>query len=159
MWLQRQQSPEDLDAICCQQGTIVSFTMFVAFSVCFPMFVAFSRYIFVPSYRLGLDLPMRGQVCHFLGPTMHNGISIHQLLLNTLISPRVVTLLKNTYPRYPGPTGPDPSHVGAAYFGLVPKYQNQCFMTKRVLITLFAKVQEHCRGHTFSRKMHGVCAS
>ena len=149
MWLQRQQSPEDLDAICCQQGTIVSF----------PMFVAFSKCIFVSSYRLGLDLPMRGQVCHFLGPTMHNGISIHQLLLNTLISPRVVTLLKNTYPRYPGPTGPDPSHVGAAYFGLVPKYQNQCFMTKRVLITLFAKVQEHCRGHTFSRKMHCVCAS
>ena len=39
-------------------------------------------------------------------------------------------MIRNTYPRYPGPTGPDPSHVGAAYFGLVPKYQNQCFMTK-----------------------------
>jgi len=25
---------------------------------------------------------------------------------------------------YPGPTGPDPTHVGAAYFGLVPKYEN-----------------------------------
>ena len=29
--------------------------------------------------------------------------------------------------RYPGPTGPDPTHVGAAYFGLVPKYENPLF--------------------------------
>ena len=40
-------------------------------------------------------------------------------------------MIRNTYPRYPGPTGPDPSHVGAAYFGLVPKYQYQCLTTKR----------------------------
>ena len=83
--------------------------------------------------RLGRVLPTRDQACLFLDPTMPNGTPINQrfnitrnlsqliLSLSQIILIICTIMMMLNTQRYPGPTGPDPTHVGAAYFGLVPK--------------------------------------